>query len=94
MFVPAAAGSRDRRQPPELDCPRWSFLKIESKDNRVRHVSPKPYTMVLQLSKRALLNCQYIKVELEKGRVRRIDSYEMLTVPRVSWCLCFRLMWG
>jgi hypothetical protein len=28
---------------------------------------------VLQLSKRTLLNCQYIKLELEKGRVRRID---------------------
>lgn len=50
--------------------------------------------MVLQLSKRALLNCQYIKVELEKGRVCRIDSYEMLTVARVSWCLCVRLMCG
>jgi hypothetical protein len=44
------------------------------------------------IEERALLNCQYIKVELEKGRVRRIDSYEMLTVARVSCWLCFCFM--
>jgi hypothetical protein len=60
----------------------------------MRHVLLKAYTMVLQLSKRALLNCQYVKVELEKGRVRRIDSYEMLIVARVSYWLCFCLMRG
>ena len=54
----------------------------------------KKYTMVLQLSKRALLNCQYGKVELEKGRIRRIDSYEMLTVARVYCWLSFCLMRG
>jgi hypothetical protein len=50
--------------------------------------------MVLQLSKRALFNCQYIKVELEKGRIPRIDSYEILTVARVSCWLSFCLMRG
>ena len=50
--------------------------------------------MLLQLSKRALLNCQYGKVELEKGRIRRIDSYEMLTVARVYCWLSFCLMRG
>jgi len=50
--------------------------------------------MVLQLWKRALLNCQYVKVELEERRVRRIDSYEILTVARVSCRLCFCLMCG
>ena len=50
--------------------------------------------MVLQLSKRALFDCQYIKVELEKGRIRRIDSYEMLTVARVCCWLYFCLVRG
>jgi hypothetical protein len=50
--------------------------------------------MMLQLSKRALLNCQYIKLELEKERIRRIDSYEMLTVALICCRLCFRLMRG
>ncbi|PYK98239.1 MAG: hypothetical protein DME32_14560, partial [Verrucomicrobia bacterium] len=68
--------------------------KIESKGNPVRRVLLKQYTIVSQLSKRALLNCQYTKVELEKGRVRRIDSYEMLTVARVCCWLCFCLMRG
>jgi len=50
--------------------------------------------MVAIIEARALLNCQDVKVELEKGWVRRIDSYEMLTVARVSCWLCFCLVRG
>src|SRR5437870_1164469 len=65
-FMPATADSPDRHQPQGFDSPRTSSFEIESKSNRARRVSARRYSMAAHLSKSALFDCQYIRVELEK----------------------------